>query len=500
MKKTYKYLLLVLVCAFSFGSCTDLDEDVYSDAEQSKFGNTPEEVNALIGPAYTTLRNYVGNQSFWWTQISTDEFMIPARGDDWLSGGIHLRFHTHEWSPKETPNMWKFNEVVAVNKIIDLLDNTTAQINDKDRIYAELKTIRAFWYFVMLDNIGNVPIVTTFEASLPKNNTRKEVYDFVEKELLDALPHLSVEKNSKTYTKATKWVAHSILAKLYLNAQVYTGIPQWQKCIDQCEFVIGSTLYTLEPNIFNNFKVDNSGSTENIWSLPYQDSYFMGYFMPYQMSWHYNSKLTFGTAYSSWNGPCAVPSFVHKFDPDDVRLGSFLIGLQYDMSGNPILLRDGSTHLDYTVDMGNFANAKENEGARLFKWEVEKGGNSHMNNDFAIFRYSDILLMKAECLLRQGNEPDARTIVNNDIRARNFSPAKPLPLLTLDLLLDERGFEFVFEGWRRNDQIRFDKFGGTWSFKPDADPADKHTYLFPIPQSEMDKNPNLKQNPGYPTK
>ncbi|WP_165021646.1 RagB/SusD family nutrient uptake outer membrane protein [Dysgonomonas sp. ZJ279] len=491
-----KYILSIFLSGIlGLTSCTDLDEDFYSVTPQDEFGGTTEEMNSLIGPAYGTLVNYVNND-FWMQEITTDEYMIPARGLDWYSGGIHLRYHTHEWSAKETPDFWRFEQVTTVNKIIDMLDKTAVQIENKERTYAELRTIRAFWYFMMLDNIGNVPIVTSFDGTLPTNNTRKEVYDFVEKELLESVEGLSEDKNASTYAKATKWVAYTILAKLYLNAQVYTGTAQWDKCLTYANKVIESGLYQLEPNIFNNFKVKNEGSTENIFAIPYDAEYFRGYFIPYQMSWHYSNYTTFDVQFSSWNGPCAVPGFVKSFDKDDARYASFLIGPQYSADGQTLYIRDGVTPLDFTIEVGDFANANENEGARLFKWEVEKGGKNHLNNDFAIFRYSDVLLMKAECLLRKGDEPSARTIVNQ-VRERNFSPAKPLPTLTLDLLLKERGFEFVFEGWRRNDLIRFDAFKGTWDFKPNQDPADKHTYLFPIPLAVMDKNPHLKQNPGY---
>ena len=489
-------LSIILSGILGLFSCTDLDEKLYSSIPQNEYGKTTEEMNSLIGPAYGTLVRYV-NGEYWMAQCATDEYMIPARGLDWYSGGIHLRFHTHEWSAQETPNCWRFEEVTTINKIINLLDHSTVEIENRERVYAELRGLRAFWYFYMLDNIGNVPIVTSFDITeLPTNNSRQEVYDFVESELLDILDDLTEEKSTDTYSKFTKWVAYSLLSKLYINAQVYTGKAEWDKCQTYCQKVIDSGLYSLEPNIFNNFKVKNEGSTENIFCIPYDADYFRDYFIPYQMSWHYSSYLTFGVQYSSWNGPCAVPSFVESFDVEDARYGSFLIGTQYAADGKPLYTRDGVTPLNYTVEMEDFANATEYEGARLFKWEVEANGRTHMNNDFALFRYADILLMKAECLLRKGDEPAARAIVN-EVRARNFDPEKPYDKLTLDILLQERGYEFVFEGWRRNDQIRFDQFKGTWAFKPNEDPADRHTYLFPIPLTVMDKNPNLKQNPGY---
>lgn len=497
MKKITNLVLSVALGTTLFSSC-ELDEHLYSVIPQDKYGTTTEEINSLIGPAYGTMVNYVNND-FWMQEISTDEYMIPARGLDWLSGGIHLRYHRHEWTANECPNLWNFGNVTTINKIINMLDNSTVELPDKDRIYAELRGLRAFWYFTMLDGIGNVPIITKFEASLPTNNSRKEVYDFVESELLGVVDHLTEDVTPATYTKFTKWVGYTLLAKLYINAEVYTGTPQWEKALKYCNLVIAESPYRLEPDVRNNFKVKNESSVENIWSIPYDANYFRGYFIPYQMSWHYSSRSTYNLISECWNGPCAVPGFVNKFDRDDTRFGWFMIGQQYDADGNKLKDRNGND-LNLTIEVKDFENATEMEGARLLKWEPEAGGRNHLNNDFAVFRFSDILLMKAECLLRTsaGNEPEARNLVN-EVRARNFNPFsedKQIKRLTLENLLDERGFEFVFEGWRRNDQIRFGTFGDTWDFKPAKD-KNKNTWVFPIPLIEMDKNPNLVQNPGY---
>lgn len=501
MKKLNKLAFAALMTASAFTSCTDLDERLYSVISQDNYGKTTEEINSLIGPAYGTLVGWIYND-FWMQEITTDEYMIPARGLDWYSGGIHLRYHRHEWSAEECPNMWRFGEVTTINKTLDLLDKTTIEIPNKERIVAELRGLRALWYFTMLDGIGSVPIVTKYEEGLPTNKdvTRKDVYDFVEKELLDIKDILNEDVTTATYGKFTKWACYTLLAKLYINAEVYTGTPEWQKALDCCNIVVNSNKYILEPDVNTNFKIKNEGSKENILVVPYDYNYFRGYFIPYQMSWHYSSRSSFDLLSDCWNGPCAVPGFVHKYDDADVRKKWFMYGQQYSSTGEKLKDRNGND-LNLTIDMGNFENATEVEGARLFKWEPEKGGRNHLNNDFAIFRYADIVLMKAECLLRlnPSNEPNARELVNT-LRSRNFNPwteDKAIKKLTLENLLDERGFEFVFEGWRRNDQIRFGTFGDTWDFKPFKDPADKHTWVFPIPLAEKQKNPNLVQNAGY---
>lgn len=501
MKNIYKLAFATLLAASTLTSCTNLDEKLYSVISQENYGKTPEEMNSLIGPAYGTLVSWITND-FWMQEISTDEYMIPARGLDWYSGGIHLRYHRHEWQSQECPNFWRFSQVTNINKTIDLVENTTVEIQNKDRVLAELRGLRALWYYVMLDAIGSVPIVTKYEETTPtnKNVSRKDVYNFVESELLAIKDALTEDISAATYGKITKWVCYTLLAKLYINAEVYTGTAQWQKALDYCNLVVNGGKYILEPNINTNFLIKNEVSKENILIVPYDYNYFRGYFIPYQMSWHYSSRSTFNLLSDCWNGPCAVPSFVHKYDNADIRKKWFMYGQQYSSTGEKLKDRNGND-LNLSIDMVNFENATEVEGARLYKWEPEMGGRNHLNNDFAIFRYSDVLLMKAECLLRlsPANEPAAREIVNT-VRSRCFNPYtedKQIKLLTLQNLLDERGFEFVFEGWRRNDQIRFGTFGGTWDFKPNNDPADKHTWVFPIPLSEIQKNPELKQNAGY---
>lgn len=233
--------------------------------------------------------------------------------------------------------------------------------------------------------------------------------------------------------------------------------------------------------------------------IPYDNEHFKCYFIPYQMSWHYNVQETMGVRFGCWNGPCFTPSFMKSYNQDDKRLGWFMYGPQYAKDGTPLQDRNGNP-LDITIEMKDYANATEVEGARILKWEVEENGYNHLDNDFAVFRYVDVLLMKAECLLRTGKTQEATDLVN-ECRKRNFDnydESKSIKTLTLDELLAERGRELVVEGWRRNDLIRFGKFMGTFDFKTTVDDSDGHTLLFPIPQSVIDNNDQIVQNsPRY---
>lgn len=484
--------------------CTNLDEELYDVISQENFGKTPEEMNSLIGPAYSSMCEYIDGY-YWYGMCACDDFIIPSRGYDWNSGGIYRHTHEHNFTAVEANNVynfWRFSAVTNINKVIAMIENTTTEIADRDRVISELKGLRAWWYFFMLDRIGVVPIVTKWEDDLPTNKglTRKDVYDFVVGELESGVESLNENVDASTYTKFTKWAGYTLLAKLYLNAEVYSGTPNWEKALECCDKVIDSGKYILEPDNNDNFLVHNEGSRENIFVIPYDYEHFRCYFIPYQMSWHYNHTETYKIRFEGgcWNGPCFTPSFMKSYDPDDKRLKWFMYGQQYDRNGKELRDRKGNL-LNITFEMNDYADANECEGARIFKWELEDDAYNHLNNDFAVFRYVDVLLMKAECLLRLGREPEARAIVN-ECRKRNFAnydTSKQIQLLTLDELLAERGRELVVEGWRRNDLIRFGKYTGTFDFKTKKDPDDNHTLLFPIPQQVIDNNPEIVQNPGY---
>lgn len=506
MRKDIKIYFAIVAATVANVACTNLDEELFNVVSQENFGKTPAQMDALIAPAYSSMCEYVDGY-YWYDMCSADDFIIPSRGYDWNHGGVFRHIHEHRFTALEADsyyNFWRFSAVTNINKVIAMVESTEVEIADRDRVIAELRGLRAWWYFFMLDRIGNVPIVTKFDDNIPSNRdvTRKDVYDFVVTELEEIVEDLNEEVSPATYAKFTKWAGYTLLAKLYLNEGVYTGSgePDIENALRCCEQVISRGGYILESDNNDNFLVHNEGSRENIFVVPYDYEHFKCYFIPYQMSWHYNHENTFDVDFDGgmWNGPCFTPSFMKSYDPDDKRLGWFLYGQQYDKAGNPLKDRKGNL-LNITFDIKDYANANEYEGARIYKWEVEKGSYNHLNNDFAVFRYVDVLLMKAECLLRGGDEAGARDIVNQ-CRARNFvsyDETKKITNLTLDELLAERGRELVCEGWRRNDLIRFGKFTQTFDFKTTNDNADNHTLLYPIAQSVIDENPNIVQNPGY---
>jgi hypothetical protein len=358
---------------------------------------------------------------------------------------------------------------------------------------------------------GNIPIVEKFDVEpgfLPATKPRKEVYDFVENSILQNIDQLSKETGPSTYGRINYYVAQTILAKLYLNAEVYTGTPQWQKANAACDVVINSGKYSLPVDFFANFITNNQNSPEFIFAVPYDQVFAKGFNLPV-MTLHYGSQFTYNLQTQPWNGFSTVQEFYESFEDDDIRKGSFIVGPQYTSSGKPVLdpayeAPDPSRpenradldgpQLNYTPFIPEqFGLALRQSGARIGKWEFALGSTQDLNNDFAIFRYADVLLMKAEALWRMNPaSTEALGLVN---AIRNRAGVDNFIALTAENLLAERGRELFSEVHRRTDLIRFGKYNDPWWAKP-ASPS--HVKIFPIPRAQIDANPNLKQNPGYP--
>lgn len=491
MKKSIIYLALSGI--LTLASCTNLEEEIFGVIPQEGFGNTPEQLAALLGPAYSNIRA----ASWHWHnhEVTTDVMLVPTRGRDWYDGGNWLNYHRHTWSNLHGPinDMWGWIFQEGVSTINQLIP----QVGGNENAIAELRAVRAFYYFLALDMFGNVPILTETSSGSVATKPRAEVYAFVEKELTEALPKLTQEK---VYGRINRWAAHALLAKLYINASVYKGSPELAKAIAACDAVINSGKYSLESNFFSNFSTTNQNSSENIWAIPFDKNLAGG--MNIQMrTLHYQNQLTYGLAAQPWNGFCSLAEFYNTFDNSDLRKQMFIVGVQRSASG-AVLKDDNGNDLVFTptVPSDEMTSADplfQGAGARLGKYEIQRSNPvPDQDNDWAMLRLADVHLMRAEAKLRQGNVADALKDIN-PIRQRAGLSA--LTTVTLDGILEERGRELAWEGWRRNDLIRFGKFtqvGGKFTSKFMKNPA-PHTTLFPIPQQRIDANPGLRQNPGY---
>lgn len=550
--KSIKNFKLFVIPAFVIGvtiaSCTDLTEGIDSQVPAEDFFSTEEEFISALGDAYGSLTGIHGGGFSQVSEVTTDEIQIPARGQDWFENGFWFRVGTHTWTPDEFNGAWTFmfSGVNAANRLIfqfeSAVESGAAEASLADPIISELKALRAFYYLNLLDVYGNVPIIDSF-ADTPENPSqpsqdfqqgRQEVFNFVEQELISSIPNLNINVSS-TYGRMNKFVAQMALAKLYMNAEVYTGIARWQDAITQLDEIINSGNYNLAANYLDNFVINNEGSPENMFLVPF-DTVFLPGFNLHVMTLHYSSQATYNFQQQPWNGWSGSQKLYESYiDPNqnpgpqqevwgvmptaddiglervigtnDERLGNLIVGPQFSASGER--LTDGGV-VETEADLNGppltftpFINDLQFRGcrqcgARIGKYEFESGLSLNMNNDYVIYRYADVLLLKAEALWRLNpNDTEALMLVNT---VRNRSGVAGFESLDADKILTERLREMFYELTRRQDLIRFagtegaTRYNDSWKFK---DVSAETRNVMPIPRVQLETNPNLVQNPGY---
>lgn len=529
MKLKKIYILTGILALTSLNSCTELYDDAYGSVVSEQFHPTSEtDISALVNAAYVPWRKtmLLWNGVVRSQELSADQDVIPARiGIGWIDGYIYKRWHQHAWTSNDDGvyQGWArtFDGINTVNRILYQIDTnlitfTTDDI--KNAVVAELKVLRASYYYILVDLYGNVPLVTDYaDTSLPQQSTREEVFDFIVGEITDNIDLLSEEPAGAYYGRMNKWVAHTLLAKMYLNAEVWKGTPMYQQCIDQCNAVIASGNYTLEASQKSIFITENENSPELIFALPMDEKYVTDWnaFDFHMQTLAQESQSTYNFTNSPWGGVCAIPQFIDSFDPQDKRLElNYISGPQYSYSGDLL-------SINYTNSVPSIDESDKDDGYRWGKFEYKIGATNRLSNDFPVFRYADILMMKAESLLRLG-QPGAGDLVT-EVRMRAFDNATDAQVTDAELalgssydygrrdseseihdggvditygrFLDELGWEFCQEGRRRQDLIRFGVFSTKSWFSHDASDATKE--LYPIPYAILQTNSNLTQNPGY---
>jgi hypothetical protein len=525
-KRITIYILTALIGATGFMSaCTDLNEEVYSEVLASNFQPTERDIPSIVAPVYGSFRwlmlGWQGN--FDVQEESADIIITPARPNGWYDGGTYLRMHQHNWTPLQwqPTNLWNnaYRSITTANRVLSQIKEGEIPITDgREELEAELKAVRALAYYFLLDNHGNVPIVTDFkDTELPKQSSRQELYDFVVSELMAVMPLLK-EDPSSTYGQLNKWGAKALLAKIYLNAEVYTGTPQWEKCIEQCNDIINSGYYQLDPIYSDVFTWTNHNSPEIIFAVPYDEIFGQGNWM-HMKTLDPMSRFVYPLQAGPWGGNCAVPQFIDTYHPDDTRLqDTWIMGPQKHAS-------TGEVVIDYVKNVPGMDESASNDGYRIGKFAIKPNAQFNLDNDFPLFRYGDVLMMKAESLLRTGSANEAAGLVTQ-VRERAFLKTDPdKAVVTAEELsqgssyaygywedgeltepeggddiqfgrfLDELGWEFAAEARRRQDLIRFGVFTTKSWFN--HRPSDPTKTLFPIPEGELNKNPHLKQNSGY---
>lgn len=489
MKKKLLYIPLIPLL-LTVNSCTNLDEKLYSTIPTDEYGKTPQEIETIVGRAYASLRGYAGHFPLDYTyelnENASDEAVIPTRGTDWYDGGVHQRVQRHQWRADENliQATWEmlYSGITIVNSIIYQVDQSTLTDAQKANVKAELRGIRAYYYYRLCDMFGNVPLQTDYtDQELKAKSPRAEVYAFIESELKDIVGKLP----ATGYGKFTKAVGYSLLARLYLNAEVFAGTPKWQECIDACDQVTG---YSLQPNFLDNFLTENQGSVENIFVIPYDATVTLGNYKQ-SLALHYQARVAFQTTADFVNGYCCEPGVFGKFEETDARRKGLLQGPLLAPDGSQLLQSDGNP-VNFT-DAVSLENATQSDGVRDIKYQISKGDKWERSNDYVLIRYAEVMLMKAEALIRLGRAGQAQPLVAS---VRQRAGVTTPETIDIDFLYDELLREFLFEEHRRTDQIRFGKFGvAGWEMNV----TDKTREIYPIPTSAMQTNNKLVQNPGY---
>ncbi|MEQ9298683.1 MAG: RagB/SusD family nutrient uptake outer membrane protein [Cyclobacteriaceae bacterium] len=517
--------LVGCVLMLSVSAC-DLDieatDSIITEEGEGTFsgvGNPASSVNDL----YNSVGGHLGAQDNFYalSEVSTDELLVPTRGTDWGDNGIWRTLHAHTWRPDHqyVLNAWnQMNQnVFRASEIIETSSSTPLDI-------ANAKFVRAYSMYNVMDLYGQVPFRDVFSdpSDNPSVLTRQEAYDFILRDLNEALSDLPITSPGGETNRASRATANFLKAKLLLNAHIYngTGTPSGadlQGVIDAVD-EIEADGFALEDDFFSIFK-DASDSEEIWWVVASVGSRIWN-------GLHYNQTSSENQG-GGWNGFSTLAEFYDTFDgnpnsnfpedaederrgfvpdaatADETNIGigyGFLVGQQYGVTewngdGAPVSIgalndRPGNP-LVFTKELPGLVGNNERNGIRVIKYHpVDDSFRSHL----IVFRFADAYLMRAEARLRNGDAGTALAEIN---ALRVLREAAPLASLTEDELLDERGRELYAEWWRRNDMIRFGQFTRDWEFKDPGSVGDENRSLYPIPSDALLSNPNLVQNPGY---
>lgn len=537
-KKNY-HIILFFALGTIFNSCSIEEHPKDQIEEELVYTSAQSLYRQAIAPIYSYIGGYQDGQGLQGTcrgvydlqTFGSDEAVLPTRGIDWYDGGIWQALYKHSWTDghEVIKNSWMYlyKMVALCNKSLETIENhkdllASIQYN---RYTAEVKCLRAIFYFYLLDLFGSVPIVVSSDVSMNSlsSMSRSKVFEFVTSELTLNLPYLynlMSQKSGDAYGRVTQAVASFVLAKLYLNAEVYMdddwtddirsdgaslkfdiqgqSMNAWEATILYCDY-IEQMGYKLETSYSNNFLVNNENSMENIWTIPLDQFLYTNQQQNIFRSLHSRHAATFG--FSGENGSSATTTVLKAngfaTQQQDIRFNyNYWGGNAFDNNGLIVYGRNGAPlkyepeQIDLDLSDSPFL---EMAGARMKKYEVDIDaslGGKLMDNDIVLFRFSDVLLMKAEAYVRNGKSGQ---VYFDKVRNRVSMNAKEA---TLDNIYDERLIELAWEGWRRNDMIRFNRY---YSLDENAraNEKDHHTIVFPIPSVVVTLNPNINQNPGY---
>ena len=539
--KLNKLILTAGLFAVALTSCTDLDVNPSSQYTEDPSKNSGVDpmivVEAKMADVYFHLAGTLGRRYMEAQCLASDEFTALAFDGGYYDDGTYAHQALHNSVATDASLDWYSELTSGITKANTILEELGSGASTQ--MTAPARAMRAYFTWMLMDSFGDTPILESVPAEgvvIPRS-PRKEVAEWIEKELTEIIPALTEDVTDNTYGKPTRWMAEALLAKLYINWAVYTAEsvdqydaataanPKLDDVIATCDDIIQSGKFNLgSVDYLHKFSFDNGPQVEDfIYVMPYDAIDRQGFQYARPRSFKQLKNMlpnVYGSAdkfTQSFGGNMVVtPEFVKLFSLDgDIRNLCVLRGDVYirdpktlKPTSEPFMYNGKQVHFtddiklikqDNTIDVGNDDNAIQ-QGAHSIKWFItpaDYNNGRNQSNDLPLFRYADILLMKAEALARLG-QGGARDLFNQ-IRKYAGAPeiaAEP----TLQDIYDERGREFFDENWRRNDMIRFghfeDEFFPHYKNFPDAN-FDKRHRIFPVEQEMLDLNVGWEQNPGY---
>lgn len=537
-----KLFFLLAACMMLFSCDKFLEENPKDKLPADDVYNSISEVylNA-VASLYTYIGGYSDSQGLQGTgrgvydlnTFTTDEAIIPTRGGDWYDGGFWQGLFLHDWGIENDAIQatWEYlyKVVMLSNKSLERIDKFSETHSDAElpAYRAEVQALRAIYYYYLMDLFGRIPLVESSSPAMKDivQSERKTVFEFIFRQLQEAAPLLSEAHSNQSgtyYGRITRPVVTFLLAKLALNAEVYTDndwtdgqrpdgkdikfmvegneLNAWETVIHYCDQLTAMG-YRLEPKYETNFSIFNESSVENIFTIPMNKILYTNQMQYLFRSRHYNHAKAYGL--SGENGPSAtveaLRTFGYSTPQQDPRFDMcYFAGIVHDLKGNVIKLDDGTVleYFPWVVALDLSATPYEQTaGARMKKYEVDPTATKDgklMDNDIVLFRYADALLMKSEAKVRNGGNGD-----NELNEVRNRVGAAPREA-TLDNILAERQLELAWEGWRRQDLVRFGEFTREYGSRPQLpNEGNGYTTVFPIPEKIRLMNTRLMQNPGY---
>ena len=538
-----RYIISSALMALATVGCTDLDVDI-----KSVYTEYPTDseiaIEARISNAYFAFRDAIGRRYDEGISCNSDEYTAVSFGGDYLNDRDMANFSLHSVDQDACKN--QLNVYSEIQGGITKCNQILMDLGDENvSVSAPVRAARAFYTFLLMDNWGDTPIIDyrlLGADGIVDRSPRADVARWIETELLEVRDDCPTEVSSETYGTPTRWMVDALLAKLYINWNVYTQdvtSASWSStatneklndCVAACDDVIKSGLFDLSDDYKKKFMYDNGPHIKDfIYAMPFdaitQTGMTYARFRTWRQGQKDNGFYSVPLASSVGGNMALTPEYAELFCLPGDRRNDVIAGdanaetfdvYQYDATtgektnvrntyqGTPVVFTKKITLATQDGDLNTGKNltgwVQGYKSIKFFPNVEEVNAHSrNQSNDIPIFRYADILLMKCEAIVRGASATNGVTPQSLFNQIRSYVNAPTISSTpSLQDILDERGREFLDEHWRRNDLIRFGDFEREWGFKylnPNANALTNR--LLPLSRDILNVNTNWKQNNGY---